>query len=197
MKMDAAAEKSVLGFTLLEVLTVVAIVIALSGLVVFNLSNFRESSALQRSADEFGFAVRRAQNMAIYVKAVKIGNGNSVAIPRAVGIRVTTSTADADGNGIADNAEYFFFADQNSNRRYDGVNERIQLRTTLPSNITITSVGATPSAHIIFYTPEATLKTSDAVGNLITNLNIDVVFTASSGRTLTAGIRSGGRVDIF
>jgi len=59
------------GFTLLEMLVVLAIMSIITGIVVFNVNTERQNSALLRSAQKLSLDLRRAQSFALSSKAYK------------------------------------------------------------------------------------------------------------------------------
>lgn len=84
------------GFTLIEMLVVLAIIILLTGIVVFNVSTERQNSALLRSAQNLSLNLRRAQTYALTVKQFK-----TYGVPCGWGVHF---------NG-ADSTSYVIFAD--------------------------------------------------------------------------------------
>gem|GEM_PF-3588888 len=185
------------GFTLIEMMVSVAIVLLISTQVLISFSSLRESSQLKRSAQELSFSIRKAQNMAVAISAVRAGG--VLQTPKAAGIRLTTSTADANGDGVKDNSEYFFFADQDGDGVYDA-NERIEPNLILPGNMEITSITGTtsghPEAHVIFYTPEARVSLTDYNGTLLTASVMDIKLSALSGNFIIVRVRISGQVTV-
>ena len=59
------------GFTLIEMLVVLSIVIIITGIVIFNVGTERQNSALLRSAQKLSLDLRRAQNFALSSKTYK------------------------------------------------------------------------------------------------------------------------------
>ena len=179
------------GFTILEMLISVSIILFISGQVLVSFSNLKETSTLTRAAQELAFNIRRAQNMSVAV--VGVGIGGTMQIPNAVGLRLSS----AEGN----NKRYFFFADQGaSNGLYDGSTERIEPDILLPGNVSITSITGevpeSPGVHIIFYTPEATLLLSNGVGTPISNF-VTITLTGPSGGIQRVRIRMSGQVTVL
>ncbi|MDZ4285353.1 MAG: type II secretion system protein [Candidatus Sungbacteria bacterium] len=183
------------GFTLIEMVVAVGIVLLISTQVLISFSVLRESSQLKRSAQELSFSIRKAQNMAVAISAVRVGG--VIQIPKSASIRLTISTADANGDGIQDNGEYFFFADQDGDGVYDA-NERIEPNLIFPGNMQITSItGATngnPGAHVIFYTPEARVALTNYNGTLLAASVMDIKVSAPSGNFILVRVRISGQV---
>ncbi len=59
------------GFTLIEVLVVLAIIVIITGIVIFNVGLERQNSALLRSAQKLSLDLRRAQSFALSSKTYK------------------------------------------------------------------------------------------------------------------------------
>ncbi len=93
------------GFTLIEMLVVLAIIIIITGIVVFNVSTEKQNSALLRSAQKLSLDLRRAQNYALSSKGFK----TDVAVPWGWGVHFFGA-----GSG-----NYVIFADRNNNQIYD------------------------------------------------------------------------------
>ena len=178
------------GFTILEMLVSVAIILLISGQVLVSFSNVKEASTLTRAAQELAFNIRRAQNMSVSV--VGVGIGGTMQIPNAGGLRLSSM--------IGNNDKYFFFADQNGNGMYDGPLERIEPNILLPGNIRITAItGEAPAGsgvHIIFYTPEATLLLSNAAATPIINF-LSITLTGPSGGVQRVRVRISGQVTVL
>ena len=184
----SARDKKNHGFTLLEMIISIAIIVLLS-VQVLSFSGLKEGTSLTRAAQELGFAVRRAQSMALAVNALRIGG--TVQIPPSVAIRLSSSAGS--------NKNYFFFSDLDRNGSYSA-NERIEPDLILPGSIFIQAItlsDGTPVsiAHIIFTTPEATMTLTNDRGNTV-GMQINVVLQGTSGATRTNEIRTSGQVTI-
>lgn len=177
------------GFSLIEMLVAMGIILLISGQVLVSFSTLREASTLTRAAQELGFNIRHAQNSSLAMSPVIVGG--IMQDWHAVGLRLSSQAGS--------NSSYFFFADQDNNAIYTGPAERIEPSVILPGNIKITSITgelvASPGAHIIFYTPEATLVLSNAAGGTIPNF-MDITLTAPSGATRIVRIRMSGQVTV-
>ena len=90
------------GFTVVEMIVVLAIVLLIGGQILVDFGSLNEASTLNRAAQELAFNIRRAQNMSLAVTGVKIGG--VMQIPDGVGLRLSSQTGSNDS--------YFFFADQ-------------------------------------------------------------------------------------
>ncbi|KKS44827.1 MAG: hypothetical protein UV48_C0009G0025 [Candidatus Azambacteria bacterium GW2011_GWA2_42_9] len=60
------------GFSLIEILVVLAIIMLMAGIVTFNISSQRQNSALFRSAQKLSLDLRRVQNYALSSKNFRI-----------------------------------------------------------------------------------------------------------------------------
>ena len=182
------------GFTLIEMMICLGIVLFVSAEVLINFSSLNEASSLNRGAQELGFAIRRAQNMSFSVVAVGIGHPAVLQIPPSVGIRLSSVAGE--------NKDYFFFSDLDIslNKKYDEPDERIEPNLVLPGNIhikkiTMQSGVTTPQAHIIFTTPEATVFLTNYDGTQQAD-ELHVVLEGISGATRTVHILTSGQVTI-
>ncbi len=84
------------GFTLIEIMVVLAIMAIIMGIVIFNIGSQRQNSALLRSAQKLSLDLRRVQNYTLSTKGFK-----SVGIPCGWGVHF---------NG-AGSTSYIIFAD--------------------------------------------------------------------------------------
>ncbi|MBI4919737.1 prepilin-type N-terminal cleavage/methylation domain-containing protein [Candidatus Azambacteria bacterium] len=84
------------GFTLIEMLVALSIIIIITGVVVFNIGSERQSSALLRSAQNLSLDLRRVENYALSSKVFK-----TAGVPCGWGIHF---------NGVG-STNYIIFAD--------------------------------------------------------------------------------------
>ncbi|MCX6813817.1 MAG: prepilin-type N-terminal cleavage/methylation domain-containing protein [Candidatus Azambacteria bacterium] len=84
------------GFTLIEVLVVLSIIVVITGIIIFNIGTERQNSALLRSAQNLSLNLRRAQSFALSSKIYK-----TVGVPCGWGVHF---------NG-ANSTSYIIFAD--------------------------------------------------------------------------------------
>lgn len=143
------------GFTLIEILVVLAIIVIITGIVIFNTSLERQNSALLRSAQKLSLDLRRAQSFALSSKVFK-----TLGVPCGWG---------AHFNGIGSDS-YIIFADlavnQNCSdrdfvRAADGSEDFETIN--LESGITVSSLSSslsdiifTPPDPIVTFTPAQT-----------------------------------------
>jgi len=136
------------GFTIVEVLVVLAIVAIISGFMVVNFRKGGESGKLQRSAQLIVQNIRKAQNMAL--SSVEYGG----AVPYAYGVFFDRDVINS----------YILFADLNPDSyRYNGEPPDKRIETiNLERGIVIDSISPSPFLHIAFSPP-----------NPLTFINVD------------------------
>lgn len=137
------------GFTLVETLVVLAIMVIITGVVIFNIGTERQNSALLRSAQKLSLDLRRAQSFALSSKTYK-----TAGVPCGWGVHF---------NG-AGSTSYIIFADlasaqDCSNRDFkiasDG-SENFEIMN-LEAGITINSLSNNLS-DVVFTPPDPTVK---------------------------------------
>ena len=189
------------GFSLGEIMVVVAIVSIIATVVIFDYGSFNDNLALSAAGQEMALAIRQAQTNGINVKESKTPGSFS----SAYGIYFNPTTNPND---------YYIFADSNSNLKYDvgngcggAVTECVE-KVTIRNNIRITGisiVGSTcpvdnsaTSLAISFFRPNP-----DALINFVNNSgtivcgssgNAQVVLTSPKGKVLTIYVERTGQV---
>lgn len=151
------------GFTLIEMLVVLAIIIIITGIVIFNIGAERQNSALLRSAQKLSLDLRRAQSFALSSKVFKTSG-----VPCGWG---------AHFNGVGSDS-YVIFADlavnQNCSDRdfIRAVNGSEDFETiNLESGITVSSLSSGLS-DIVFTPPDPIITLSpNQVSASITLIN--------------------------
>lgn len=143
------------GFTLIEMLVVLAIIVIITGVVIFNIGGERQNSALLRSAQKLSLDLRRAQSFALSSKVFKTSG-----VPCGWG---------AHFNGVGSDS-YIIFADlavnQNCSDRdfIRAANGSEDFETVnLESGITVSGLSSglsdvvfTPPDPIVTFTPSQT-----------------------------------------
>lgn len=161
-----------LGFTLIEILVVLAVIGTITGIVIFNIGTERQNSALFRSAQKLSLDLRRAQNYALSSKTFKI-----TGIPCGWGVHF---------NGL-NSTNYIIFADLAASadcsdrdflRATDGLEdfETVNLESGIAvSNLTgdLSDIVFTPPEPIVNFTPSQTTA------------SISLINTNSDTRTIT------------
>src|SRR3989344_223528 len=199
--MSSKIRKSTTGFTLVELLVSVAIVVLIMSVVLFNYTGFNDNLALASGGQELAIAIRQAQTYGLTVKEVTPGGGR---FDSAYGIYFDPSSSPS---------AYYIFADINSNKTYDagsgcgsGNTEcvgRFDLRNGVkisgicdqnacPPEVSVKMMDITflrpnPDACIYFTNNGGQIK----VGPSLTG---KVVLTSPKGKTLTVRIESMGQV---
>lgn len=187
------------GFTIIEVAVMLAIITAISAIVLISFTGLHESAAINRGARELALGIRRAQNMSFAIAQVDTQAGP--VIPPAIGVRVAV-----------DSPIYFLFADIVQDNRYsDAVeNNRADAKisnseSAFEGRITVESLTAydalmvprsVPVAHVMFLAPEATVLLTDASGNSVGDV-LEIGLVSSSGAThARVVVRTSGQVSI-
>lgn len=160
------------GFTLIEMLVVLAIIVIITGIVIFNIGSERQNSALLRSSQKLSLDLRRAQTFALSSRVFK-----TTGIPCGWGVHF---------NGIG-STSYIIFADlalaaDCSNRDFvraaDG-SEDFET-ANLESGITVNSLSSGLS-DVVFTPPEPTVTFTPAQ----TSANVTLVNKNSTTRVIT------------
>ncbi|MBI2446407.1 MAG: prepilin-type N-terminal cleavage/methylation domain-containing protein [Parcubacteria group bacterium] len=158
------------GFTLIEILVVLAIIVIITSVVIFNIGSERQNSALLRSVQKLSLDLRRAQSFALSSKVFK-----TIGIPCGWGVHF---------NGMGSD-NYVIFADLALNpncsdrdfiRAADGSEDFETIY--LESGITVNSLSSGLS-DIVFTPPEPTVTFTPAqTSSSITLININSVTRA-------------------
>ncbi len=98
------------GFTIVELLVTLGIMVTITSVVLSNQSVYTDGAALSNLAEEMSITLSQAQSYGIAVKELTPGSSD---FSSAYGI---TASLLASGSSQA----YLFFADRNSNQAYDG-----------------------------------------------------------------------------
>ncbi|MBI2639788.1 MAG: hypothetical protein HYW90_02760 [Candidatus Sungbacteria bacterium] len=157
-----AFERERTGFTMVEIVIMLAIITLISSAVLVSFPSTLGSISTQISAQRFALALRQTQNQALAVRTVEGPEGPI--IPRAVGIH-----ADLTAPGV-----FFSFADLNVNHIYDASDIIIQ-EFGFDRGVRIVDIfddgGRSQGAiNIVFTTPsaETTLyNESDSIGQFV------------------------------
>lgn len=182
------------GFTMIEVVVMLAIITILSAIVLVNFTGLNEGGTLNRAQRELGLALRRAQNMAATVKQIEVGGTPDV--PPAIGVQLSTQ---AGSNG-----SYLLFGDLDQNGRFGAGLENIEKPIPFFRNIIVKefrnetqAVIAIPTLNILFQAPEAVMTFHDDTnGTLINEPTLRVILEAPSGQIREVTIRTSGQISI-
>ena len=182
-----------LGFTTIEIVVVMAIMTAVSGMVMFNFGGLNEGASLNRSARDLALNIRKAQNFSLTVRQLLVGSPVPTStLPPAVGLELTVGQA-----------YYLLYADLGTpigDYKYNGLAEKIDPNLDLDKNTRIVSL-TTPTnsyakANIIFTAPEASVVLTDLTGSSIGNFLTITLQTPNTGQTRTVTIRTSGQISI-
>ncbi len=186
-----SSPKALRGFTLIELIVVMAIFAVISIGVIANYSRYDSSMLLGSLAYDIALSVREAQ---VYGLSVK---GYSSNFQVGYGIR------------FANSSTYTFFADTNANKVYDsgvdsiidtysvGGGHSITRYCTVDSlNQTKCSDDASPIHHldVVFFRPDPDANISSDKGSLYSSAKI--VVASPSGETRTVTIQSTGQISV-
>ncbi|MFY9463084.1 MAG: hypothetical protein WAP52_02780 [Candidatus Sungiibacteriota bacterium] len=186
------------GFTMVEVVVMMTIMVTISGMVLVSFTGLHEGSALSRAVRELALAIRKVQNTSLAVTQVNTNAGPK--IPSAVGLRLTQGAS-----------VYVLFADLTRDNKYDTSvilddpdarigDDQIFERGVKVKSLTYTDALNNPAtvavAHIIFAAPEAAVFIGDQDGNTLGDI-LKIELTAASGNvTKTVTVRTSGQVSI-
>jgi len=131
------------GFTLVELLVVISIIILLTGLVTTNYRAGQKSFYLQRSTQKLASDIRRVEEMAISTREISCGKPD-------YGIYV--------GPNFPTNS-YILFADCNLNQHYDSGSDVKIEENQLETGVQIISVSPSP-LNLTFTPPDPTVNVS-------------------------------------
>lgn len=188
---------SLTGFTMVEVVVMLAIITTLSAIVLASFGRLNEGAVLRGSVRETALVMRKAQNMSLSVRQIMVGAPPQAVIPPAVGVRFTK------GQSL-----FFLFADLAVSRDFKytdasekiGTDERFLRKIYVKSfkNETGTQYTApeTQSIHVIFSAPEATVAITNANGVDMGNF-IEIELAEPSGQqTKSIAVRTSGQISI-
>lgn len=143
------------GFTIIEMLVVLAIIIIITGIVIFNIGLERQNSALLRSAQKLSLDLRRAQSFALSSKIYKTSG-----VPCGWGVHFngagsTNYIVFTDLAANIDCSDRDFLRASNGSEDFESVN--------LDTGITVSSLSGgmtdivfTPPDPIVTFTPNQT-----------------------------------------
>jgi len=163
------------GFTLVEVLVSMFIIVLMSGIIFANYRQSGQQFALQRSASKLAQDIRRVQQMAMGAKEF----GGSIP-PGGYGIYFDISAP----------TQYILFADTNSDYQYSGAGERIEDPIEFEKGAEIQSLNPSSPLNITFTPPDPKVRVNTLEGSLATiNLIADTT-------TKTITVNAAGLIEI-
>lgn len=188
--------KKRLGFTLIEILLVIAIIFIFSTYIIVNYKKNQPTYALLGVAQKMSFNLRRAQNMAMSSKEFhgKVPQGG-------YGVYFPITPVGAVGN-------YIIFADCDGSKDYNtsglpcegNFSEKAE-EIVLEGGVKISSILCSPACslndrgYVVFIPPDPTIIIGPAnVGDNVTDINIALSVEGGPVRTIT--VNKVGKIDI-
>jgi len=171
------------GFTLLEILVVISIIIILTGIVLLNYRTTGQQLAIQRAAFKLAADIRRTQEMAMSAKELP-GTGIPIG-----------------GYGVylqnANDISYLIYADTNpasGNEQYDAGGDTVVETINLEQGVKISSVSPS-SLSVNFKPPDPAIMLGGSAGN--NEVIITLALIADTSKTKTIKVNKAGRIDIY
>ncbi len=185
MKHICAGER---GFTMVEVVVMLAMITTISAVVLISFTGLREGGAVNRASRELALGIRQAQNMSLAVTLIETSEGPK--IPPAVGIKLERTNPFI----------YFLFADLLPDNKYTSQDAKIGQDENFPQGVRINYLrdasGASYSlVYIIFAAPEASVTIADANGASLGD-KIEIELSSPSGQKKIITARTSGQVSI-
>lgn len=178
---------------MVEVVVMVGIITAISGMVLFSFTGLNEGGALNRSASELALNLRKAQNYSLAVSQLAVGSPPVAVLPPAVGLELTLNRS-----------SYLLFADLDTpavrDFKYSGVNEKIGGDEVFLKNVKVSSLdtpaGQQAKINIFFTAPEAFMVITQGDGINVGN-KVDIKLESpTTGQTKTITVRTSGQITI-
>ncbi|MFC1700753.1 Tfp pilus assembly protein FimT/FimU [Patescibacteria group bacterium] len=134
------------GFTLIEILIVMSVIVIITTIVLVNFRGGERGNLLKSSVQEVVLNLRKAQNMAI--TAQKFGAN----MPYGYGVYFS----------LASPQSYIIFADMDNNQSYTNASENFEV-ISMSSKIEISSLNPASPTSFIFTIPEAVAPVSGSI----------------------------------
>ena len=182
------------GFTLIEMMVVLSIFTIMPGVVLANLPNFRERTALQLVAQKLSLTIREAQVYGVGVKA------SSATVLPSHGIHFYPTAG-----GSSNQKSYILFADNDFDGKYTSA-DKIVTPYDLTGTVEIQSICTYESTEcisrdagldIVFVRPNTEAKFVDSGGGVVSAsyANITLVSTRSN-ETRTVQVWNTGQISV-
>jgi len=183
------------GFTLVELIVVMAIATIIMTTLVIQQNKWNDSLTVSTQAYELALMIRQAQVYSLGVREDTAGTGDKF----NVGYGVYFDT---------DNTRYIFFADRDGNMKYDS-GEAIETKT-FTRGVTIKNVcgntkcfftgsGSLRRANISFFRPEtgANIKLTNTGGNRADDPPVTISLKSIGGKVSSVKVEINGQVSII
>jgi type II secretory pathway pseudopilin PulG len=207
--MSLSKKKKDNGFTLVEVLVSMSIVVTILGVIVMNQSTYTTSSTLASIADHISLTLSEAQVYGVSVKEVTPGSNNFSA---AYGVEFSLVS------NSGSNDAYIFYADTDNSGTYDrgwscsvgGISECIS-KTVLQTGYTVSTICEIPlsgaevcgpgKVDITFARPNTDAKIAyfDSAGNPITfpsPKGARITLVSPTNKTLSVVVYNTGQISV-
>lgn len=199
--MKSSPAKHIGGYTMFELVVVLAIITAISGVILFSFTGLNEGAALNRSVREIALAMRKAQNMSLAVSFISTQSGPE--IPQIVGVRIS----------LTDPQRYFLFVDRNKDGKWVEADDAkigsafevfergirvtaLECANSSPPPSFLPCPADLRTVHVLFTAPEASLILTDGNGVNIGE-TINIRFGRPNGpETKAVTIRTSGQISI-
>lgn len=182
------------GFTVIELVVVMSMIIMVSSVVLVGFSSLPESVAINRASRELILDLRRAQNISLAVTQVQ---GSLIPI---AGVKLTSD--------LPESRNVILFGDLNDNPvgppiegngKYDTPPDRLIEQRLFARNAVIKTLkdqdnSPVSVAHIIFSAPEANMRITDIDGVSIGNLLTIELGLLNGTKIKTITVRTSGQI---
>jgi prepilin-type N-terminal cleavage/methylation domain-containing protein len=177
------------GFTVVELIVTISILVIVTTLIFANYPKFRENISLKKTAQETALAVRQAQTYGLGVREFQPGTG----IFPGYGVHFNITSSDS----------FILFADLDEDNVYDGVSENVEsfkIQTGEKLSGLCANVKTSPpgtcgfnTIDIIFFRPKP-LVTIKADGSDFFDAEIKII--SPRGQIKTIVILSSGQISV-
>lgn len=183
-----------LGFTMIEIVIMMAIITAVSAIVLFKFTALNDSAFLNRSTHELALSIRRAQNMALAITQVDVGGIGT--IPPAYGVRLSQAASDADQYIIFGDVINDFIWNAGDDAMIDGI--QFFSRSIKVKEITGCAISCPQKINIMFKAPESVMEFhDDSDGTLLSEDTLTIMLTTQAGDlTRKIIVKTSGQVSI-
>ena len=179
------------GFSLIEILAVVAIIIVFSSVVTANFSEARGQLALKRAAHQMIQDIRRAQEMAMSSAEFKESENCSPPLPVAKGYGIFINLESGPDPG--DNKNYILYADKNGDENYSSADCIIKTISIEEKGIVIKEIQNTSGQNVTINFKPPNPNTSIKWLNEIKNeVEIVLALEANQLKTKTVVVNRAG-----